>query len=78
MLTGLETKGSHTLDLLTDLADIERKEKLMSALEGIHEKFGKKKLGVGSCYLPNRNWSMSRDKLSKNPFKWEELLSINI
>nr|WP_279053199.1 Y-family DNA polymerase [Acinetobacter tandoii] len=77
MLTGLEPKGSHTVDLLTDLADIERKEKLMSALEGIHEKFGKKKLGVGSCYLPNRNWSMSRDKLSKNPFKWEELLSVS-
>jgi DNA polymerase V len=77
LLTGLDPKSTHTIDLLTNLAEIERNEKLMSALERIHEIFGKKKLGVGACYIPNRNWSMSRDKLSKNPFKWEELLLIN-
>lgn len=77
MLTGLEPKSGHTFDLLTDMAKIDRNEKLMCAFENIHEQFGKKKLGIGACYIPNRSWSMSRDKLSKNPFKWDELLSIN-
>ncbi|EXI35146.1 hypothetical protein J647_3744 [Acinetobacter baumannii 846928] len=45
----------------------------MQAMDGIHSKFGKKKIGVGPCFIPNRNWSMSRDKLSRNPFRWDEL-----
>ncbi|AUT36891.1 Y-family DNA polymerase [Acinetobacter baumannii] len=73
ILTGLEPKAGHTYDLLTDFEVIERKEQLMKALDNVHNKFGKKKLGVGPCYVPNRNWSMSRDKLSRNPFKWDEL-----
>lgn len=76
ILTGLEPKAGHTYDLLTDFKQIEKKECLMQALDGIHSKFGKKKLGVGPCYVPNRNWSMSRDKLSRNPFKFDELLTI--
>lgn len=76
VLTGLEPKSGHTYDLLTDFENIEKKECLMQAMDGIHSKFGKKKIGVGPCFIPNRNWSMSRDKLSKNPFKWEELLTI--
>ncbi len=48
----------------------------MKALDNVHTKFGKKKLGVGPCYMPDRTWSMSRDKLSRNPFRWEELLTI--
>lgn len=50
----------------------------MQAMDGIHSKFGKKKLGVGPCFVPGRNWSMSRDKLSRNPFKWDELLTIKL
>lgn len=76
ILTGLEPKAGHTYDLLTDFEVIERKEQLMKALDNVHNKFGKKKLGVGPCYVPNRNWSMSRDKLSRNPFRWDELLLI--
>lgn len=76
ILTGLEPKAGHTYDLLTDFEVIEKKEQLMKALDNVHNKFGKKKLGVGPCYVPNRNWSMSRDKLSINPFKWDELLTI--
>lgn len=76
VLTCLEPKSGHTYDLLADFKHIEKKECLMQALDGIHSKFGKKKLGVGPCYVPNRNWSMSRDKLSKNPFKFDELLTI--
>lgn len=73
VLTGLEPKTGHTYDLLTDFEMIEKKEQLMRALDNVHTKFGKKKIGVGPCFIPNRNWSMSRDKLSRNPFKWDEL-----
>ena len=72
VLTCLEPKSGHTYDLLTDFKQIEKKE-LMQAMDGIHGKFGKKKIGVGPCFIPNRNWSMSRDKLSRNPFRWDEL-----
>lgn len=73
ILTGLEPKSGHTYDLLTDFEAIEKKEQLMKTLDNVHAKFGKKKLGISTCYVPGRNWSMSRDKLSKNPFKWDEL-----
>ncbi|OCZ58443.1 Y-family DNA polymerase [Acinetobacter seifertii] len=76
VLTGLEPKSGHTYDLLTDFEHIEKKECLMQAMDNIHSKFGKKKLGVGPCFVPNRNWSMSRDKLSRNAFRWDELLVI--
>ncbi|EEH70351.1 DUF4113 domain-containing protein [Acinetobacter haemolyticus] len=77
VLTCLEPKNGHTYDLLTDFEEIEKKERLMKAMECVHQKFGKKKIGIGPCFVPNRNWTMSRDKLSKNPFKWDELLTIN-
>lgn len=76
VLTCLEPKSGHTYDLLTDFEVIEKKEQLMKTLDNVHTKFGKKKIGVGPCFIPNRNWSMSRDKLSRNPFKWDELITI--
>lgn len=76
VLTGLEPKTGHTYDLLTDFEHIEKKECLMKAMDGIHSKFGKKKISVGPCFVPGRNWSMCRDKLSRNPFRWDELLTI--
>lgn len=76
ILTGLEPKSGHTYDLLTDFEMIEKKEQLMKALDNVHTKFGKKKLGVGPCFAPGRNWSMSRDKLSRNPFSFDELITI--
>lgn len=33
----------------------EEKECLMQVMDGIHSKFGKKKLGVGPCFVPGRN-----------------------
>ncbi|MFA2976025.1 Y-family DNA polymerase [Acinetobacter pittii] len=72
ILTGLEPKAGHTYDLLTDFEAIEKKEQLMKTLDNVHTKFGKKKLGISTCYVPGRNWSMSRDKLSRNPFLWDE------
>jgi len=76
VLTGLEPKSGHTYDLLTDFETIEKKEKLMKTLDNVHTKFGKKKLGISTCYVSGRNWSMSRDKLTKNPFRFDELLTI--
>lgn len=73
VLTGLEPKSGHTYDLLTDFEIVEKKEQLMKALDNVHTKFGKKKLGVGPCFVPGRNWSMNRDKLSRNPFRWDQL-----
>ncbi|MBC6803037.1 Y-family DNA polymerase, partial [Acinetobacter baumannii] len=54
VLTGLEPKSGHTYDLLTDFELIEKKELLMKTLDNVHNKFGKKKLGVGPCYIPGR------------------------
>ncbi|MRA44427.1 Y-family DNA polymerase [Acinetobacter pittii] len=76
ILTGLEPKSGHTYDLLTDFELIDKKEQLMKALDNVHTKFGKRKLGVGPCYIPNRTWSMSRDKLTKNPFAWSSLIRV--
>ncbi len=76
VLTGLKPKSGHTYGLLTDFEHIENKESLMQAMDGIHRKFGKKKLGVGPCFVPGRNWSMSRDKLSRNAFSFDELITI--
>ena len=38
-------------------------------LECVHQKIGKMMIGIGPCFVPNRNWSMSRNKSSKNPFR---------
>ncbi|MFX4828239.1 DUF4113 domain-containing protein [Acinetobacter baumannii] len=76
VLTCLEPKSGHTYDLLTDFEMIKKKEQLMKALDNVHTKFGKKKISVGPCFVSGRNWSMNRDRLSKNPFKWDELLII--
>ncbi|MDC4945129.1 Y-family DNA polymerase [Acinetobacter baumannii] len=77
ILTGLEPKSLFTYDLLTDMEDIERQERLMTAFESVSDKYGKKKLAVGSCMLPDRKWSMSRNNLTQNYFSWDGLLTIS-
>ncbi|HEO1844807.1 DUF4113 domain-containing protein [Acinetobacter baumannii] len=76
VLTCLEPKSGHTYDLLTDFDEIDKKEQLMKAMENVHTKFGKSKLGVGTCYLPARNWSMSQNLKSNNYFTAEGMLTI--
>jgi len=76
ILTGLEPKSSHIYDLLTDMQEIQKKDRLMDAFEQVQKRFGKTKLGVGSSNFTNRNWSMSRNKLTQNYFNWDELLTI--
>ncbi|WP_391485456.1 DUF4113 domain-containing protein [Acinetobacter baumannii] len=77
VLSNLEPKNKHIYDLLTDMQNIEKKEKFMKSYELIQSKFGKKKLAVGACNLPGRNWSMKQERLSNNPFTWSGLLKVN-
>jgi len=49
---------------------------LMDSLEEIHHKFGKTKLALGASRLPNRSWNMSRNQLSQNYFRWDQLLCV--
>ncbi|MHC3123227.1 Y-family DNA polymerase [Acinetobacter sp. GN11] len=77
ILTGLEPKDTFNYDLLTDWNKVEKDENLMTTIEQVVEKFGKHKIAVGSCRLPNRGWSMTRDKLTQNYFSWEGLPKIN-
>ncbi|EHU1908961.1 DUF4113 domain-containing protein [Acinetobacter baumannii] len=46
---------------------------LMETLEKIQYKFSKTKLVLGASMLPNRTWKMTRDKLTHNYFKWDQL-----
>ncbi|MBA0156538.1 DUF4113 domain-containing protein [Acinetobacter indicus] len=48
----------------------------METLEKIQYKFSKTKLALGASILPNRTWKMTRDKLTHNYFKWDQLLVV--
>jgi DNA polymerase V len=53
-----------------------KNENLMQAFEAIQAKYGKSKIALSGCYLPNRAWSMSRDRLTQNYFSWDGLLRV--
>lgn len=76
ILTCLESKEHHIYDMFTDMAQVELSDRLMESLDDIHKKFGKKKIAIGASMMPDRAWNMSRNKLSQNYFKWDQLLSI--
>ena len=76
ILTCLESKKNHVYDLFSDSEKLEQSDRLMHSMEAIQERFGKSKLAIGASMMPNRVWSMSRDQLSKNYFKWDQLLTI--
>jgi len=76
ILTGIEPKETYIHDLLADLDAIEVDEKLQTTLEDVKEKFGDKILAIGPCKLPNRGWSMSRNRLTQNYFSVEGMLTI--
>lgn len=77
VLVDLKSKNNHIFDLLTEMQEIEKKERFMTTFENIQDKYGKRKISVGSCNMPNRNWSMKQDRLSKNPFTWDGLIKVN-
>jgi DNA polymerase V len=49
---------------------------LMDFLEAIYLKYGKTKIALGASLMLNRTWNMSRDSLTQNYFKWDQLLSV--
>jgi len=76
ILTCLEPKASHIYDLFTDMKQVRASNNLMDSLDEIHHKFGKTKLALGASMLPNRTWTMSRNQLTQNYFKWDQLLCV--
>lgn len=77
LFTALEPKTGYIHDLLVDLDFIEQQEQLMATFDKITERFGKKKIGIGSCILPDRNWSMNQQYKTQNYFSFEGLPLIN-
>ena len=75
IFTCIESKSRYVPDLLADYGAIQRNESLQSVLEQVEEKFSKK-LAIGPCLLKDRTWSMSREKLTQNYFKFGELLEV--
>lgn len=76
ILTCLEPKAGHVYDMFTSMKHIEISDTLMDSLEKIHIRFGKSKLALGASMMQNRRWSMSRDRLTQNYFKWDQLLKV--
>lgn len=76
ILTCLEPKANHVYDMFTDMKHGEISDALMNSMERIHSKFGKSKLALGASMMPNRRWSMSRDRLTQNYFKWDQILIV--
>ena len=76
ILTCLEPKENHVYDMFTDMKHIEVSNALMDSLEAIHLKYGKTKIALGASLMPNRTWNMSRDRLTQNYFKWDQLLCV--
>lgn len=60
LLNLYEPTFEYKAELFPGYDEIEKKEGLMKAMECVHQRFGKKKIGIGPCFVPNRNWSMSR------------------
>lgn len=77
MLVDLMPKQSYLPRLFADVAQMQNNENLMQAYEQIQQKYGKHKIAVGSCYLPDRKWVGKKDSLSRNYFTWDGLLTID-
>ena len=76
ILTCIESKDTYTHDLLSDMREIEMNENLQLAIEHVKKRFGEQKLAIGSSKLPDRTWSMSRNRMTQNYFSIDGLLEI--
>lgn len=77
ILTDMLDKRCYIPALFADHERIQNNENLMQAYEHIQQRFGKTKIAVGSCYLPNRKWSGKQESLSRNYFSWDGMLTID-
>lgn len=76
ILTCLEPKENHVYDMFTDMKQVAISDALMDSLDDIQSRYGKSKIALGASMMPNRTWNMSRDRLTQNYFKWDQLLTI--
>jgi len=76
ILNGLIPKSAYIPDLFSDHTQQQQHENLMQAYMGIQDRFGKTKLAMGACYLPNRKWSMHRANLSRDYFSIAGMLVV--
>ena len=76
ILTCLEPKENHIYDMFTDMKQVAISDALMVSLDEIQSRYGKSKIALGASMMPNRTWNMSRDRLTQNYFKWDQLLSV--
>lgn len=77
ILNHLMPQSAYIPDLFSDNTQDQKNENLMQAYEHIQHRFGKTKLAIGACYLPDRKWSMHRANLSRDYFSIEGMLRIN-
>jgi DNA polymerase V len=77
ILTDMLDKQHYIPALFADHERIQNNESLMQTYEQIQQRFGKTKIAVGSCYLPERKWSGKQESLSRNYFSWDGMLKIN-
>ena len=75
-LHDLIPKTAYVPDLLIEHAQVEKNQQLMQAYEKVQTRFGKTKLAVGVCYLPERKWSMNRAHLSRDYFSAAGMLTV--
>ena len=76
ILTGLEPKSGHIYDMLSDMEEIEKADKLLKAWSDIREKYGSKGISIGAGGLGG-DWSMQRSNLTPNYFTAEGMIRIN-
>ncbi|MBU3845590.1 MAG: Y-family DNA polymerase [Candidatus Acinetobacter avistercoris] len=77
MLSDLIDKDKYIPELFADVEQIEINENLMQTYEHIQKRFGKTKISVGPCYLPNRKWTGKRASASRNYFSVDGMLTIS-
>ena len=63
-------------DFSQSRADISTSDTLNMALEQLHQRFGRHKIAIGPCYLPERKWHMQRTHVTQNYFSPHDLLKI--
>lgn len=76
ILTGLEPKAGHIYDMLSDMEQIEKADKLLKAWSQIRDKYGSKGISVGAGGLGG-DWTMQRSNLTPNYFSAEGMIKIN-
>lgn len=76
MLVDIIPKDKFIPDLLSDSEKRIENELLMQAIDHLQARFGKNKIALGSCNLPNRKWSGKKSRSSMDYFTWDGVLRV--